>query len=413
MPPQVQNGTPARATKDDVLADLLRIDRGEEVARKTIEDEPKGKPDDPNKYDEHGRAVVDDPVDDVEDDELDEELDEDEDDLEDAEEELDEDADDEIERAPAKRRRRDEDEELDEDEAEDEKPEPKAAKADEKPKDEKPKEDPELERRRRALQQQEKRGREALARDRAQFERDLAEARRKIETEWGPRIAKVTKVEQLAERVNVDATAVLVELGLREENFEEAAKLLYAMSPAGRGKPENREHAARAIQVREQAAATSALKQELAEVKAKLAETAQRDAVQRALDEYHSELATTAKAADAPLVRRVLEKNPNKARNEMQDIARRLLEKHGQPPSAARVVRVYEKQRRRDLEDAGVDVDAIIKAAKPAGGATTTAAKPDDKKPAAVAPAKKGKPKTRDELRDELERELAERDRAS
>lgn len=410
--PSTTNGA-ARPGRDAVLADLLRM--GDDVKLPSLNAGPEADPDVAagRKVDEHGRVVGSEREterDDDEDDDLDEdteadddadEVSDEDDDDEEADEDTDEDEDEDEESAkPARRDEDDDEEEADEDEKPVEK------------KDERAKEDPDLERRRRSLQQQERRHRETVQRDRAALEREAADARRRIETEWAPRVAKAEKFEKLAERVRFDAPSVLIELGLKEDDFEDTARMLYAMSPAGSAKPENREAAARLARSREQSAETSAIKAEMEALKKKLAERDEQDSRTRVLEEWRGELADTAKAANAPLVRRVLAKNAAKAHADMEAIAYRLLQKNGRPPSAKKVVLVYEKQRRADLEDAGANPDELLKSE--AKAAPTAVKKPDEKKPdekREAKPAKKARPKTREEIRDELELELQEQDR--
>lgn len=411
------NGAASRASRDSVLADLERFSHQElEAARgshKSHDAEPSQ-----SKDDDHGE-LQDDGSDDAWAKKRPFNADEDEEAVEEDLEEVVSEGDEALDEDTRKRNRGDEvDDDLEdldedeEDELEDEKPsERKDAK--DKTKDE----DPDLSKRLRAVQKQEKRGREQLQRERQTFEREkqqqVAAAERKLQEEWGPKIAKAQKFEALAERVKYDAVGVLLELGMTEDDLESHAKHAFAMSKAGAAKPENRDAAQHMLRQRKLTDENATLKKRLDDLEKNLETKDQTEAANREATVYANSL-LKAVSDKLPLAKNIATKNPAKARSEMAGIAMRLWKRDGERPTPAKVASVYERMRRRDLADAGVDVDAMLKTVKPAAGDDKATGKKAGaapvKKPAGEAAGEKSK-KSREEIRDEIAAELDEQER--
>ncbi len=276
----------------------------------------------------------------------------------------------------------------------------------------KAKADPELAKRLSAVQKQEKRSREAISRERTEFEREKNEWRDQAKA-----IAESSqRFERLAARAKYDPVAVLTSLGLSEDDFEPAAQMLYAHSKAGAADPKRKEMAQRGLREREYADKLAQMESKHAALEAKLTEkewTAQAD---RVLEDHYTSV-TKAVSDKTGLVKAQLAKNPARAKAAMQQITYDLAQKDGVLPTAKAVVIAYEKQRRAELRELGIDPASVIKAAPAV--ANTNAAKPATATNGKTAPGTAAQPaavadtvgsKARDPMRDLI---LAELDKLS
>lgn len=221
--------------------------------------------------------------------------------------------------------------------------------------------DPETEKRTAHLRKLEQRMRAGLERDRAAFERERTAFERDRDTHKAE-LAELAEFRQLKSRARYNLSSVLAKLGFSDDDYEPAARELYALSKAGASDPKNREAAARLQREREHGDELSTTRKELAELKKKLEERDQQTSAQRETEAYLGDVMRFAKrvADKTPLVRNVMKKNPERARSEMSAIALDILKDTGKVPSAKQVVVAYEKARRRDLREQGVDVKALI-----------------------------------------------------
>lgn len=263
--------------------------------------------------------------------------------------------------------------------------------------------DAELAKRLAKVRKTEKRARDAIATERAALERDRAA----FQTEVKEIAESAKRFEKLKARAKYQPDVVLAELGLVDEDFEDAAKILYARSKAGGADPKNREAAARLAREREQADRLTTLEKKNADLVDTLTKREQQELADRQAAAYVTKIAKRI-TDEAPLAKRRLAADPETARRELGAVAARLWESRGEQPSAKAVVKAYEKQRRRELVKQGVDIEALIKAP------IKTPAKAGDKKAAAAAkkPGEKGDKKelpltaTSRALRDDIVAEL-------
>jgi len=275
----------------------------------------------------------------------------------------------------------------------------------------KPTEDPEVDRRLSAVQKQAKREREAIARERELVAKEREELR--------DLKAHKEQFERLRARVKYDPTGVLMMLGLADDDLEPAAKHVYSRSKAAAADPKNREAVDAAMRDREAREELQALTKKFDEFKSSITEEKTRA---QAIEEANRFLDNTARIAakhadKAPLTKLHLEKAPARAKAAMAEVAFRIAQETGENPTPGRVIRAYEKQRRAELEELGVDIDALVKApakkpGAPAGVARrpagTTAAAKDTAPSPAPTPAKA---QTREEKLAELKRDLARQQR--
>jgi hypothetical protein len=227
------------------------------------------------------------------------------------------------------------------------------------------------------VQRAEKRAREQAAARQAAFERDRAA----FEREWQPRVEAAQRFEALKERARYAPDAVLEELGLSAEDWEPAARALYARSQAGAKNPANREAAQRLLREREANDKLAAVQRQVEELQTKLRTQEQQAQTQAQVTRYLDGVAKAMEQADVPLVKLWAAKAPAKVRARLHEIAVDLAEASGEVPSPAEVLREAEQRRRADLEEGGIDVAQILGAS----GA------PDKAPPAASAGKKPAK----------------------
>jgi hypothetical protein len=218
--------------------------------------------------------------------------------------------------------------------------------------------------RRAAIQKAERRAKEQIARDAAKANAELDARVQKIEAEWGPRIAKAEKFEQLADLAKnpYQVADVLRELGLSEDDFEAASQTIFAHSKKFASDPKGRETVAKLKSERE-------LREEVAQLKKAQAERdaaeAKRDAEARATQRGMAliESTLTLKLEKTPLAAKFIAQNPDRARREIAAIAGRLMDETGEFPTPKSVRIQLEKDRRQVLRDLGIDPKSAIQAA--------------------------------------------------
>lgn len=258
--------------------------------------------------------------------------------------------------------------------------------------------DPEQEKRLAAIQRAEKRGKEAVAKERETFERQ----REAFQREWSPRIQAAEQFEAMRERAARDPAGVLEALGVTDMDY--AARQAYLRSKAAANDPKAREAADRAMRERETSSVLEQTRAELAAMKREMES-------QRTQQQVSAWIDTVAKAAsdDAPLVRTMLDKSPSKARALISQVAQHLIEQTGETPDPVDVVNALEAHERAELEARGIDY-SVIKTSKkttPVAGERKAAAKTlsnDLGSPKTPRSA----PKSRKEEKEELMRDLEE-----
>jgi hypothetical protein len=211
--------------------------------------------------------------------------------------------------------------------------------------------DPETAKRMASVKKAEERSRAELARDRAEFERDRDQHK-----------AKLDRFDHLAARAKYAAAEVLEALGLNEDDFEAAAKDLYARSKQFAADPKNKDAAARLQREREERDRLAKNEREVSELKAQL----EREKIEARADrEIAAFMGTVEKSISedaSPLVAKQIAKNHARALSALYAVANEIAQRTGAMPSPKAVVAAYEKQRRADLEEAGIDMSQYVKA---------------------------------------------------
>lgn len=242
--------------------------------------------------------------------------------------------------------------------------EPKEGKAEEPSKDAEAK-DPETAKRLSVIQKAEKRSREQLTKEREDAKAEILKMRRQLEEEWQPRLKQAENFEQLKKRARIDPAGVLASLGLTDDDMEPAARQVYSRSKAAAADPKNRDAADRAMREREQGDSLAAMQKRIDELENGIRSRDQKAIAQREAERYIDSV-SKAIGDNAPLVRAVMAKNPDKARYEFGRIALSLAERDGgEVPDPEDVIAEYERSRRTELEELGIDPATVIKAKKP------------------------------------------------
>lgn len=250
------------------------------------------------------------------------------------------------------------------------------AKLDDKAEDVEDKPDAETSKRLATVAKAEKRSRDAS--DQRKIELDRREAAllaREVET-----TSKSASFEELQALAKKDRLGVLRKLGAleTEDDYEDVGRSAFPHTKAGKVDP-------RSKPIAEQSAKERALQAEIAELRKTTAELAEqfktRDAKAEAQAFQARFLDDAVKAIPATptLIGKLLAKSPEKARQALLAVGARMeRENDNETPSHADVIAEYERLRRADLEEQGVDVDAML---KPAAAPVT---QPAAKKPAAT-----------------------------
>jgi hypothetical protein len=246
--------------------------------------------------------------------------------------------------------------------------------------------DPATRRKLAVVQRAEKRHKEQVARDRAELAADVKTVEARIDAvrkEWEPKIEAAQRFEAAQAKAKRDPVGLLLSMGFSSEEIEEASKQAY-LYVKGDKDPKTRAAAQRMQREREQGDDVATLRRELEELKKSSAAEKQQATVAQKREQFTDQLVSAARAAHqdaddktaedaAPVVVRMLAKNPAKARAKLFAVADELGQASGEVPDPDEVIAELEKRERADLEDRGVDLAVFL------AGATT------------APPAKRGK----------------------
>lgn len=250
---------------------------------------------------------------------------------------------------------------------------------------------------------QEKRLREQIAKERADARAALDAERKQFEADIAPKLKAAQDFETLAKRAKYDPAAVLEQLGLTDDDFELAARHLYARSKAGAADPKNRAAAEQAAREREAHDRIAAHEKKLADLEAKLTAKEQAQAFESQRGQYLDGALKAVANDNAPLLSKLASKAPAKARAELWQTAERLFDATGEFPDHEDVITAWESQRRAELEDLGIDVVTSAKPVTPAPAARPAKSLGNSH---GAAPANSNAPKSPREMRDEVLREM-------
>ena len=214
--------------------------------------------------------------------------------------------------------------------------------------------DPELAKRLEAIQRAEKRSRDQVE----QARRELDAERQRIEQQLAPQREALAKYEAARKRAKYDPVSVLSSLGLSADDFEAAARQVYAASTAGQANPQLRDQAARSLREREASDEIAQLRQQHEQLQAQI----QADRSQRELASYLDTVGRSVTAA-TPLVSALVTNDPSGAREELARVAEQLYQASGEVPDPADVAAELEKTERARLKRLGIEAPAAGKRA--------------------------------------------------
>ena len=236
----------------------------------------------------------------------------------------------------------------------------------------------------------------------------------KLRADLEPRSKAFADYEALMKRAKYDPAALLEHAGYSQDDFEHAARALYARSKAAENDPKTKAAAMQSAKEREYADKLSQTEQRMADLEQSIQSERQQVVQQRQVTEWMDGVTKTV-SEDAPLLRASLAKAPDKAKAALAQIALRIHAETGEMPDGPDLHAAYEAQRRAELEDLGIDVASVVKAKKPAAATPTgrTRTIPAEAGTATVPPAKEPPTETREEKRTRMVRELEALDRPS
>lgn len=236
--------------------------------------------------------------------------------------------------------------------------------------DEAAKADPDLAKRLAQVRKTERRGREALAKERAEA---VSEFRRKEEAfvaEWKPKVERAERFDALSKQVRYKAVDVLLELGVKVDDLEDIARECYAHSPKGAAEPRNKDAVTRTAREKELASRLEATEKKMADREAAEAKRESEAKNHAEGMRYLGEVEKAATADKHPVAARDMAKNAEKTRARIAGVAGEIWDSTGKRPEPASVLKAYEKIRREEIEDAKEAATVLTAPGKVAGSAT-------------------------------------------
>jgi hypothetical protein len=213
-----------------------------------------------------------------------------------------------------------------------------------------------------AVDKQAKKFREEQARIRADFDIERAEHARRV-AEFNAKASSFEELQKLAER---DTLAAIRKLrpNLTEDDWEAIGRGAFPHTKAGKADPRSAAVAAQSAKDREYAERMERLEKQNQELLEKH-ETAQKQAEARKVVAEWQDSAVKAIPTDKPsIAAKRYASAPEKVRQELLAIAVQLEKANdGETPTHAEVVAAFEKRERAELEERGIDVDALLKGA--------------------------------------------------
>lgn len=224
-------------------------------------------------------------------------------------------------------------------------------------------------------------GHQAVKRAEVRMRQDLAAERAKMEGEFNaaiervrPQLERLEKLERLVQRGRFDTDAVIELLGLTEDDFDGHGKNFLARTKAYADKPGVKEHAARTLREREERAARDAITRRQDELEATIKSEREQAANAAAKAKWMAGIKPLVDDK-APLTKRLLTKNPEKAERLIASTALDMWEKSGKQPTDKAIIAELEKRRAGhraefvDDEPVAADKKTDKAAAKPTNGA--------------------------------------------
>lgn len=209
-----------------------------------------------------------------------------------------------------------------------------------------------------AIEKQAKKFRDEQATERASLALERAElARLKAEI-----TGKASSIDELKK---LKPTDVLDKLGLDDDGLDLVARAAYARTTKGKADP----RAAAAVAEAERTRASSShestiadLQKQIEDLKGEFTRRDQFAETRQYVTKWQDDAVKSIPVDKPTLIGKLHEKTPEKARQILLAIGQHIEKANdGETPTHAEVIAEYEKLRREELEEQGVDVDALLK----------------------------------------------------
>lgn len=221
--------------------------------------------------------------------------------------------------------------------------------------------------------------------------------------EWEPRIERTKAIESIVEAAKRNPVGAVLQFaeevaGVAGDDWELVGKTSYLKSPRAQADPKSREAGQRAMRDAETRSELEQVKQANKALQDRIDAREVAEANQRAVQTYMERVENSV-TAETRLVRRMMKRNPDRARAELHALALEYSEQHGEVPSPAKLVRLKEKRERGRLLELGIDPASLFKQKKRAEGDADPAPKKAAPK---KAPPANGKRLSGKELRADI-----------
>jgi hypothetical protein len=251
-----------------------------------------------------------------------------------------------------------------------------------------------------AIDKQAKKFREEQAASKREMEQWVADQRADIarrDASLKERESKLGEIEKLKAEARKNPIDHLRKFAgfESEDEWELVGRGAFPFTKAGKADPRAQEVAARAQKTTATDSELADLRTELKQVREELAAKEKQAEARSFVENWKSEAAKAIPTDKPTLIARLHSKSPEKAKQALVAIGAELERASGETPSHADVIAEFEKRERAELEDRGVDVEALL---KPAPAAP---AKPVPKTLDVGAPAGGTRPVTRPTSREE------------
>ncbi len=186
--------------------------------------------------------------------------------------------------------------------------------------------------------------------------------------EWEPKVKVAQEHEALTQRAKSNPVGTALEFarttcGITGDDWEILGKTFFLQSPRAQQDPAKREQALRQLAQVESKSELQQVKEQHAALLRKLDERDQQEQNERMASRYLRQATQAITPERTPLTRRLFKSDPEELRARLHELSIQLAERSddGMAPSPARLVRVFEKRQRRELERLGVDPDSVTK----------------------------------------------------
>ncbi len=226
---------------------------------------------------------------------------------------------------------------------------------DPEPQGAKPVADPELERRLAMLEKADRRQKEAIDKERSLMARERAQLERERQEFEAAKQGRTVSREDLKKLRN-RPLELFEALGADEDYLATLSQVAYAHSKHGKNDPKAKVYAEQAAKEQSSYSELAETRERIASLEAKLEAKEKTETLARQVTEYLDGVIKEIPQTPT-LIGKVMAKNPQKAKTYLHTAAALWSKQNdNETPTAAQVIAFYEKTRREELEDEGLDV---------------------------------------------------------